>query len=75
MECREEKGKDMKQHLPQKKIFVRLLKKKDARRLSLARLPFERKIEILLQLQKMAASVRRMARRQGPQAWKIGVSS
>ncbi|MBI2339208.1 MAG: hypothetical protein HYU99_02415 [Deltaproteobacteria bacterium] len=47
-----------------------MLKKKNARRLSLAKLPFEQKIEILLQLQKMAASVRRMAGRRGPPAWK-----
>jgi hypothetical protein len=42
---------------------------KDRRRLDLAALPIERKLEIILQLQRTVAEVRRSAGRHGPEPW------
>lgn len=50
-------------------VIASLLAAKARRRLDLAALPIERKIEIVLELQKTVAEVRRAAGRPGPEPW------
>ena len=57
------------QDLP--RIVKKLFKAKKERRRDLAKLPFEKKVEILLELQSFASFIRSLARRKGPTPWKI----
>ncbi len=50
-------------------VITPLLDAKAHRRRELAALPFERKLEIVLQLQRSVAEIRRAAGRQGPEPW------
>lgn len=50
-------------------MIASLLAAKARRRLDLAALPIERKIEIVLELQRTVAEVRRSAGRPGPEPW------
>jgi hypothetical protein len=45
------------------KVAQKIFQKKRARRAQLARLPFEKKIEILVELQKMASGISKNARK------------
>lgn len=50
-------------------VIAPLLAAKARRRLDLAALPIERKIEIVLELQRTVVEVRRSAGRPGPEPW------
>jgi hypothetical protein len=50
-------------------LLARILDAKARRRRELAALPFERKLEIVLELQRSVAQIRRAAGRQGPEPW------
>jgi hypothetical protein len=50
-------------------VIAPLLAAKALRRLDLAALPIERKIEIVLELQRAVAEVRKSAGRPGPEPW------
>lgn len=53
-----------------KEKLVRMLKAKTSRREELSKLPFKKKIEILLELQKMARGVKRKGQEIKP-VWRI----
>lgn len=50
-------------------VITLLLDAKAHRRRELAALPLERKLEIVLELQRSVAQIRRAAGRQGPEPW------
>jgi len=50
-------------------VITPLLDAKAGRRRELAALPFERKLEIVLELQRSVAQIRRAAGRLGPEPW------
>jgi len=50
-------------------VITPLLDGKAQRRRELASLPFDRKLEIVLELQRTVAQIRRAAGRQGPEPW------
>lgn len=64
-------GDVVKQKFPPAAILKRLFRAKAERRRWLAQLPLEKKIQILVELQKVARGVDGGRRRLAPSAWKI----
>jgi len=50
----------------------RIIRAKTLRRKELAKLPFEKKIEVLVKLQKIAKGIKRKGRQEGKIVWRIG---
>lgn len=53
------------------RIVKKLFRAKKERRRDLAKLSFEKKVKILLELQSYASFIRSLARRKGPAPWNI----
>ena len=54
-----------------KKMARDIFQRKVERRQALAKLPIEKKIRILIELQKIASEIRKISGRSGPRPWQI----